>query len=172
MNAEEKRKGAHACCAFAPLRHCVSIYGSGHVCSVALRRAPRRTVEYACGALGRAPWFHARLRRLAANPVSKIAWERARRAQSLKSGEYADETSAVPGRRPRSHFHVSSGGPKTHEGLVTNAGFRHHFGRKTLDECINAIPLAAESRRRARPAGYVNRPRCGICGCFCLLGGH
>ena len=39
--------------------------GSGHVCCVALGRAPRRTVEYACGALGRAPCIHARLRRLA-----------------------------------------------------------------------------------------------------------
>jgi len=41
--------------------------GSGRVCCVALLRAPRRTVEYACGALGRAPCSHARLRLLATN---------------------------------------------------------------------------------------------------------
>ena len=52
--------------------------GSGHVYCVALRRAPRRTVEYACGALGRAGWeapdapcIHARLRRLATKPREK-----------------------------------------------------------------------------------------------------
>ena len=32
---------------------------SGHVYCVALRRAPRCTVEYVCGALGRAPCIHA-----------------------------------------------------------------------------------------------------------------
>src|SRR5512136_616600 len=45
--------------------------GSGHVYSVALGRAPRRTVEYVCGALGRAPCIHARLRRLATKPCEK-----------------------------------------------------------------------------------------------------
>ena len=45
--------------------------GSGHVYRVALPRAPRRTVEYARGALGRAPCIHARLRRLATKPVRK-----------------------------------------------------------------------------------------------------
>ncbi len=45
--------------------------GSGHVYFVALRRAPRRTVEYACGALGRAPCIHARLRRLATKSREK-----------------------------------------------------------------------------------------------------
>jgi hypothetical protein len=45
--------------------------GSGHVYCVALRRAPRRTVECACGALGRAPCIHARLRRLATKPCEK-----------------------------------------------------------------------------------------------------
>ena len=39
--------------------------GSGRVYGVALPRAPRHTVEYACGALRRAPCIHARLRRLA-----------------------------------------------------------------------------------------------------------
>ena len=43
----------------------------GHVYCVALRRAPRRTVEYVCGALGRAPCIHARLRRLATKPCEK-----------------------------------------------------------------------------------------------------
>ena len=50
----------------------------GHVYCVALRRAPRRTVEYVCGALGRAGWnapdapcIHARLRRLATKPCEK-----------------------------------------------------------------------------------------------------
>jgi hypothetical protein len=45
--------------------------GSGHVSSVALGRAPRHTVEYACGALRRAPCIHARLRRLATKPGEK-----------------------------------------------------------------------------------------------------
>ena len=45
--------------------------GSGHVYCVALCRAPRRTVEYVCGALGRAPCIHARLRRLATKPREK-----------------------------------------------------------------------------------------------------
>jgi len=39
--------------------------GSGHVYCVALPRAPRHTVKYACGALRRAPCIHARLHRLA-----------------------------------------------------------------------------------------------------------
>ncbi len=38
---------------------------------VPLGRAPRRIVEYACGALGRAPCIHARLRRLATKPGEK-----------------------------------------------------------------------------------------------------
>ena len=38
---------------------------------VALRRAPRRTVKYVCGALGRAPCIHARLRLLATKPREK-----------------------------------------------------------------------------------------------------
>ena len=50
--------------------------GSGHVYCVALGRAPRRTVEYACGALGRAPCIHARLRRLATKPGEKCGLER------------------------------------------------------------------------------------------------
>ena len=45
--------------------------GSGHVYCVALGRAPRHTVEYVCGALGRAPCIHARLRRLATKPCEK-----------------------------------------------------------------------------------------------------
>ncbi len=45
--------------------------GSGHVYFVALRRAPRRTGEYACGALGRAPCIHVRLRRLATKSREK-----------------------------------------------------------------------------------------------------
>ena len=44
---------------------------SRHVYCVALRRAPRRTVEYVCGALSRAPCIHARLRRLATKPREK-----------------------------------------------------------------------------------------------------
>jgi hypothetical protein len=38
---------------------------------VALPRAPRRTVEYVCGALSRAPSIHARLRRLATKTLEK-----------------------------------------------------------------------------------------------------
>jgi hypothetical protein len=60
---------------FSPAFYCGG--GSGHVC-VALRRAPRRTVEYACGALGRAgqrlpdaPCIHVRLRLLATKPGEK-----------------------------------------------------------------------------------------------------
>ena len=37
----------------------------------ALHRAPRRTVEYACGALSRAPCIHARLRGLATKSGEK-----------------------------------------------------------------------------------------------------
>ena len=48
---------------FSPGFYCGG--GSRHVYCVALGRAPRRTVDYACGALGRAPCIHARLRRLA-----------------------------------------------------------------------------------------------------------
>ena len=44
---------------------------AGHVYCVALRRAPRRTVKYVCGALGRAPCIHARLRLLATKPREK-----------------------------------------------------------------------------------------------------
>ena len=41
---------------------------SGHVYCVALPRAPRRTVEYACGALGRAPVSEAAYPRPSAPP--------------------------------------------------------------------------------------------------------
>ena len=41
---------------------------------VALGQAPRRTVEYACGALGRAPCIHARLHRLATKSGEKAGW--------------------------------------------------------------------------------------------------
>jgi len=58
---------------FAPGFYCG--VGSGHVYCVALRRAPRRTVKYACGALGRAPCIHARLRRLATKPGEKCGLE-------------------------------------------------------------------------------------------------
>src|SRR5512136_2162689 len=54
---------------FSPAFYCGG--GSGYVYRVALLRAPRRTVEYACGALGRAPCIHARLRRLAKKPGEK-----------------------------------------------------------------------------------------------------
>jgi len=54
---------------FSPALYCGG--GSGHVYYVALGRAPRRTVEYACGALGRASCIHARLRRLATIPGEK-----------------------------------------------------------------------------------------------------
>jgi len=45
--------------------------GYGHVYGVALGRAPRHTVKYACGALRRAPRIHARLRRLATKSCEK-----------------------------------------------------------------------------------------------------
>ena len=45
--------------------------GSGHAYCVPLRRAPRRTVKYASGALGRAPCIHTHLRRLATKPGEK-----------------------------------------------------------------------------------------------------
>jgi hypothetical protein len=52
--------------------------GSGHAYCVALLRAPQRTVEYACGALGRAgqrlpdaPCIHARLASSLRNLVRK-----------------------------------------------------------------------------------------------------
>ncbi len=54
---------------FSPAFYCGN--GSGHVYCVALCRAPRRTAEYVCGGLGRAPCIHARLRRLAMKPGEK-----------------------------------------------------------------------------------------------------
>ena len=54
---------------FSPAFYCGG--GSGHVYCVALGRAPRRTVEYACGALGRAPCIHTRLHRLATKSGEK-----------------------------------------------------------------------------------------------------
>jgi hypothetical protein len=54
---------------FSPAFYCGG--GSRHVYCVALCRAPRHTVEYACGALGRAPCIHARLRRLATKSGEK-----------------------------------------------------------------------------------------------------
>src|SRR4030067_642367 len=45
--------------------------GYRHVYCVALGRAPRRSVHYVSGALGRAPCIHARLHRLATNPGVK-----------------------------------------------------------------------------------------------------
>ena len=45
--------------------------GSGHVYCVALGRAPRHTVVFACGALRRSPCIHARLRRLATKTGEK-----------------------------------------------------------------------------------------------------
>ncbi len=61
--------GASAKPHFSPAFYCGD--GSGNVYRVALRRAPRRTFEYVCGALGRAPCIHARLRRLATKPGEK-----------------------------------------------------------------------------------------------------
>ena len=54
---------------FSPDFYCGG--GSRHVYCVALGRAPRHTVKYACGALRRAPCIHARLSRLAAKPGEK-----------------------------------------------------------------------------------------------------
>jgi hypothetical protein len=54
---------------FSPAFYCGG--GSGHVYCVALSRAPRHTVEYACGALGRAPCIHTRLRCLATKSGEK-----------------------------------------------------------------------------------------------------
>jgi hypothetical protein len=58
---------------FSPAFYCGG--GSGHVYCVPLRRAPRRTVEYACGALGRAPCIHTHLRRIATKPGEKCGLE-------------------------------------------------------------------------------------------------
>ena len=54
---------------FSPDFYCGG--GSGHVYGVALGRAPRHNVKYACGALLCAPCIHARLRRLATKPGEK-----------------------------------------------------------------------------------------------------
>jgi len=58
---------------FSPAFYCGA--GSGHVYGVALCRAPRRTVEYACGTLSRALLakrrIPARLRHLATKPGEK-----------------------------------------------------------------------------------------------------
>ena len=54
---------------FSPIFYCGG--GSGHVYCVALGRAPRHTVVYVCGALGRVPCIHARLRRLATKTGEK-----------------------------------------------------------------------------------------------------
>jgi hypothetical protein len=60
-----------------------------HVYSVALPRAPRRTVEYACGALGRAPCIHARLRRLATKPCEKCGLSLLRDSPNKKQTQRA-----------------------------------------------------------------------------------
>ena len=54
---------------FSPASYCGSV--SGRVYCVALCRAPRHTVEVACGALGRAPCIHTHLRRLATESGEK-----------------------------------------------------------------------------------------------------
>ena len=58
--------------------------GYRHVYCVALGRAPRRSVHYVSGALGRAPCIHARLHRLATNPGEKCGLGSA--ATSRRSG--------------------------------------------------------------------------------------
>ena len=69
---------------FSPAFYCGD--GSGHVYCVALHRAPRRTVEYACGALGRAPCIHARLRRLATKPDEKCGLAAKKAAPKMSLG--------------------------------------------------------------------------------------
>jgi hypothetical protein len=54
---------------FSPTFYCGGT--ETHVYCVALRRAPRHTVEYACGGLGRAPCIHGLLHRLATNAGEK-----------------------------------------------------------------------------------------------------
>jgi hypothetical protein len=54
---------------FSPGFYCGG--GYGHVYCVALGRAPRRSVNNASGALGRAPCIHAHLHHLATNPGEK-----------------------------------------------------------------------------------------------------
>jgi hypothetical protein len=74
-----RRQEENASPHFSPIFYCGG--GSGHVYCVALCRAPRHTVEYACGALGRAPCIHARLRRLATKSGEKCGLECPHRLQ-------------------------------------------------------------------------------------------
>jgi hypothetical protein len=66
-------RGSRASPHFSPDFYCGG--GYGHVYCVALLRAPRHTVEYVCGALGRALLvkrrIHAHLRLLATKPCEK-----------------------------------------------------------------------------------------------------
>ena len=62
---ESKRASPH----FSPAFYCGGT--DERVYCVALPRAPRRTVKYACGALSRAPCIHAPLHPLATKPDEK-----------------------------------------------------------------------------------------------------
>ena len=68
LNGRSKRPGKRAFLSphFSQAFYCGGV--SGHVYCVALRRAPQRTVEYVCGALGRAPVSEAAYPRPSAPP--------------------------------------------------------------------------------------------------------
>ena len=73
--------------------------GYGHACCVALGRAPRRSVHYVSGALGRAPCIHARLHLLATNPGEKcgldVGLEQDQQDGGIEDGG-VDETAVRP----------------------------------------------------------------------------
>jgi len=77
---------------FSPALYCGG--GSGHVYCVALGLAPRRTVEYASGALGLASCIHAPLCRLATIPGEKSG------LRALSIGTIALRESFRAGHRP------------------------------------------------------------------------
>jgi len=69
--------------------------GFGHVYCVALPRAPRHTVKYACGALRRVPCIHARLHRLATKHGEKCGLDEGQSPyyhsfSTLKTALYTD----------------------------------------------------------------------------------
>jgi len=83
--------------------------GYGHVYGVALGRAPRHTVKYACGALRRAPCIHTRLRRLATKSCEKCGLSILLPGDHFDNGTYL--LAAIPAavRKPRFSEPQSSG---------------------------------------------------------------
>jgi hypothetical protein len=119
--------------------------GSGHVYCVALPRAPRHTVKYACGALRRAPCIHARLRRLATKDGEKcglIVCGDGAPARPAHPWDFLRQVSEKPGGpEPRPHKH--------HRDLCHQIYARVWLG---ADRTRARVTGRARARSRKRPA--------------------